>query len=192
MTFLIAGVLLWVAAHLIPTLATGLRQGLIDKLGDGPYRGIFTLIVLTSLGLIVFGWRMTPEEYLYVLPLWSRHAGFVLMMISIYLFAVSHGKSVVKSFVRHPMLMAVFLWSLNHLLTNGTTRALILFGGLGLWALIEMPLINAREGARELPPAPGLKSELIVLAISTVVLWACWPCTRISQVYRHCQCERAQ
>lgn len=169
MNFLIAGVSLWIVAHLIPTLGAGFRQALIDKLGDGPYRGLFALIVLSSLGLIVYGWRMTPEEYLYVLPAWTRLAGFVLMMIAIFLIGASHGKTIVKRFIRHPMLMGVFVWSLSHLLTNGTSRALILFGGLGLWALIEMPLINAREGARELPQAPGLRSEIIVLAISAVV-----------------------
>lgn len=169
MGFLIAGVSLWVIAHLIPTLARGFRQALIDKLGDGPYRGVFALTVLASVVLIVYGWRMTPEEYLYVLPAWSRLAGFILMMIAIFLIGASHGKSIVKRFIRHPMLMGVFVWSLSHLLTNGTSRALILFGGLGIWALIEMPLISAREGARELPPAPGLRSELIVLTISAVV-----------------------
>lgn len=169
MNFLIAGVSLWVIAHLIPTLGAGFRQTLIDKLGDGPYRGVFALTILTSLGLIVVGWRATPEEYLYVLPVWSRTAGITLMMIAIFLISASHGKTIVKRFVRHPMLMGVFVWSMSHLLTNGTSRALILFGGLGLWALIEMSLISAREGARELPQAPGLRSELIVLSISAVV-----------------------
>ena len=169
MTFLIAGVSLWVIAHLIPSLGAGLRKQLIDKLGAGPYRGLFTLIVFASLGLIIFGWRSTPEEYLYVLPAWSRSVGFVLMLIAIFLFGVSHGKSVVKRIVRHPMLMGVFIWSLSHLLMNGTTRALVLFGGLGIWALIEMPLINVREGSSELPQAPGMRSELIGVAISAVV-----------------------
>ncbi len=172
MNFLIAGVSLWVVAHLIPSLGKGFRQTLIDKFGDGPYRGVFALTVLTSLGLIIFGWRTTPEVYLYVLPTWSRLAGIILMMIAIFLIGASHGKSIVKRFVRHPMLMGVFVWSLSHLLTNGTSRALILFGGLGLWALLEMPLINAREGARGLPLAPGIRSELIVLAISAVVFIA--------------------
>ena len=77
------------------------------------------------------------------------------MFISFVLFGARTTKTAIKRLVRHPMLMGVFVWSLSHLLTNGTTRALILFGGLGVWALIEMPLINAREGARELPESPG-------------------------------------
>lgn len=58
---------------------------------------------------------------------------------------------------------------MSHLITNGSTRALVLFGGLGVWALIEMPLINARDGAYAKPEAPGLKAELIGLAITAVI-----------------------
>ncbi len=169
MNFLIAGVSLWIIAHFIPSLAAGFRKRLIEKLGAGPYRGMFTLIVVASLGLIIAGWRATPEVYLYHLPASSRSAGFVLMLIAVFLFGVSHGNSVVKRLIRHPMLMGVVFWSVSHLLTNGTTRALVLFGGLGIWALVQMPLINARKGSRELPQAPGIKTELIGIAISAAV-----------------------
>jgi len=169
MNFLLAGVSLWIIAHFIPSLGAGFRKNLIEKLGAGPYRGLFTLTVLMSLGLIIAGWRATPEIYLYYLPAWSRSAGFALMLIAVFLFGVSHGNSVVKRFIRHPMLMGVVVWSVSHLLTNGTTRALVLFGGLGIWALIQMLLINTREGNRELPQAPGIKKELIGFAISAVV-----------------------
>lgn len=169
MNVLIAGVVLWTVAHLMPTLAAGFRQGLIDKLGAGPYRGVFALTVLASLVLIVFGWRATPEQYLYVLPAWTRSLSFILMMISVFLLGAANSKTAIKRYLRHPMLLGVFVWSLSHLLTNGTTRAVVLFGGLGLWALLEIPLINSRDGAREIPAAPGMKSELIGIAITAAV-----------------------
>ena len=169
MNLLIAGVLLWSIGHLSPSFAPGFRQSLIDKLGAGPYRGVFALVIVASLLLIVFGWRSTPEEYLYILPVWSRQLGFVLMFVSVFMLGAAHGKSLVKRFIRHPMLMGVFVWSVSHLLTNGTTRALILFGALGIWALIEMPLLNARDRDWVRPAATPLSAELKGLVISAVV-----------------------
>jgi hypothetical protein len=64
------------------------------------------------------------------------------------------------------MLMGVFVWAVSHLLMNGTTRALVLFGGLGLWALLEMPLINRREGEYIKPDAPDFSGELKGVFIS--------------------------
>lgn len=169
MNLLIIGVLLWSVVHFIPAIAPAFRQRLIDKLGAAPYRGVFLLALVGALVLIVVGWRSTPEEYLYVLPAWSRSVGLVLMFIAFVLFGAVHYKTAVKRFVRHPMLMGVVIWSVSHLLTNGTSRALILFGTLGVWALIEMPLINAREGARSLPEAPGFSAEVKGLFISAII-----------------------
>jgi len=169
MTLLIAGVALWMAVHFMPAIVPSFRQGLVHKLGGGPYRGLFALLVLGALALIVIGWRMTPERYLYALPTWSRSLGIVLMMISFVLIGAAQYQTIIKRFVRHPMLMGVFVWSISHLLTNGTSRALILFGGLGLWALIEMPLLNSRETDDRQHNSPGLARELRGLLISAVI-----------------------
>jgi uncharacterized membrane protein len=159
MNLLIAGVLLWVIVHLSPSLAPGVRQRLIDKLGEKPYRGVFALMIVASLFMIVFGWRSTPEQYLYVLP-----------VVSVFLLGAAHSKSVVKRYIRHPMLMGVVVWSVSHLLTNGTTRALILFGALGIWALVEMPLLNARDRDWVRPDPTPLSGEMKGLFISAIVM----------------------
>lgn len=169
MTWIIAGVLLWSLTHFIPSLARPLREALIARLGNNPYRGIFSLLILISIGLIVLGWRSTPEIYLYHLPQWSRPAGFLLMILSFILFGAANYPTAIKRVLRHPMLTGVIVWSISHLITNGTTRALILFGGLGLWAIAEILLINAREGVYTPPDAPGFKQETKGVVISAIV-----------------------
>ena len=166
MTILITGVVLWAVIHLMPSAARSIRDSLVAKIGETPYRGVFALAALGALALIVVGWRSTPEEYLYVLPQWSRTAGLILMVVAFVLIGAAQYPSGIKRFIRHPMLTGVVVWSISHLLTNGTTRALILFGGLGLWALIEMPLINAREGAYTRPHSLGFSQELRGVFIS--------------------------
>ena len=169
MTWIIAGVLLWSLTHFIPSLARPLRESMIETLGNNAYRGVFSLLILISIGLIVLGWRSTPEVYLYHLPHWSRPVGFLLMILSFILFGAANYPTAIKRVLRHPMLTGMIVWSISHLITNGTTRALILFGGLGIWAIIEILLINAREGTYAPPDAPGFRHEAKGIVISVIV-----------------------
>ena len=170
MNLLITGVLLWVVIHLMPAVAPGLRSGLISKMGENPYRGVFALSILLSLALIVVGWRSTPEMFVYVLPPGTRMVAFVLICFAIILLGAANHPSSIKRIIRHPMLAGVAIWAAGHLLVNGTPRAIVLFGGLGVWALLEILLINRRDGAYEKPPRPGLSAELRGTAISAVIL----------------------
>ncbi|MGI9262075.1 MAG: NnrU family protein [Woeseiaceae bacterium] len=169
MTTLIIGVLLWTIVHLIPTLGQSSRKELVGRLGEKGYRGIFALLIFASLGFIIAGWRSTPEQFLYVLPVWARTLGFVLMIVAFLLIGAAQYPTRIKQFVRHPMLLGVAVWSISHLLVNGTTRALILFGGLGVWAILEILLINRREGPYEAPEAPSIGREIRGALISAVI-----------------------
>ena len=57
MALLIFGLLLFTLVHLVPAAFHSLRASLIGRMGDNPYRGIFSLVVVISLVLIVLGWR---------------------------------------------------------------------------------------------------------------------------------------
>ena len=148
MTLLICGVLLWAAVHFIPSLGANLKTGLVAKLGDGGYKGIFSLSLVAALALIIMGWRSIDEPtYYYFLPAWSRHVGMLLVLIAFFLFAASNRPTRIRRMVRHPQLTGLITWAAAHLLMNGDSRSIVLFGGLGLWALLEIVFINARDGA---------------------------------------------
>jgi uncharacterized membrane protein len=172
MALLVTGVLLWTLVHLVPSAARPLRQSLVGRFGENGYKGIFSLALIGAVALIVVGWRSTPEEYLYVLPPWSRTVALGLMVVSFILIGAANYPTGIKRYLRHPMLTGVVLWSIAHLLANGTTRALVLFGVIGLWALIEIPLINKRKGACQKPGSPGLFREIRGVAISLVIFVA--------------------
>ena len=169
MTLLIAGIVLWSLVHLFPALARPARDDLVASMGRNGYRGAFSLLILGSLALIVIGWRSVPEAYLYVLPPWSRSAAFALVAIAFLLLGAAHYPTRIKRYLRHPMLTGIIAWSAGHLLANGTTRALVLFGGLGLWAIVEILLINRREGHYEKPAAPAAAAELRGVIISAII-----------------------
>jgi hypothetical protein len=67
----------------------------------------------------------------------------------------------------------VATWAGAHLLANGDSRSLVLFGGLGVWAVLEIILINRRDGAWEKPEPLPLSADvtpLIAAAVAFAVL----------------------
>tara|TARA_R110001583_G_C5658373_1_gene409409 strand:+ start:3216 stop:4058 length:843 start_codon:yes stop_codon:yes gene_type:complete len=55
---------------------------MIDSLGEGPFKGLYSLIALLGLILIIWGYgqaRLTPE-LLYSPPVWLRHVSLVLLL----------------------------------------------------------------------------------------------------------------
>ena len=166
---LVLGVLLWSITHFVPAAAVNLRKGLVAKMGENPYKGLFTLVMAFSIYLIISGWKSTLPELLYVPPAWGRHATALLVLIAFILFGASHGSNNIKRFIRHPQLTAVAIWGFGHLLANGETRSVILFGGLAAWAVIEIFLLNRRDGAWvRAEPAP-LKKDIITVVIGVVI-----------------------
>lgn len=170
MTLLICGVILFAAVHFLPSLGLGAKQKVLSKLGEGGYKGVFSLLLLAALAMIVFGWRSAVPTGIYSPPPELRHAAMLVMLFAIYLFVVAARSSRVKHWLRHPQLTGVALWSAAHLLANGDSRSIILFGGMGLWAIFEMFAINRREGAWVKSASPGWGTEAMTIFIAAVVV----------------------
>ena len=169
------GVFWWMIVHLMPAVAPAARKSLIDKLGEKPYKGLFALDIIIALALIVYGWRTTVPEIVYVPPVWGYGTALPLMAISVFLFGAAQRKSAVKRFIRHPQLTGLLLWAIAHLLANGEQRSLLLFGGLGTWALLEIFLISRRDGAwiksESPPPARDIFGAVIAVVVMAVLMF---------------------
>lgn len=175
MIWLILGLALWSGVHLIPIAARPFRARLIERLGAQPYQGVFALAIVTSIVLMVVGWRSTPPVPVYLPPAWGRWAAFPLVLVGFVLFAASALPCNIKRVLRHPQLTGVATWAGAHLLANGESRSLWLFAGLGVWAVVAMLGINRRDGAWERPgPLPLSADAKPVLAgvVAFAVLFA--------------------
>lgn len=173
MTMLIAGVLLWSIVHLMKSVAPGVRAGIRSKIGDGPHQGLVALLILSSVALMVFGWRSATPTFVYDAPLWGRHLNMLLMLIAIYLIVLAQGKSRVKQWIRHPMLTGMVIWATGHLLANGDSRSLVLFGGLGLWAIVSIITVSRNEGSWKKPVyLPPIGRDLLTIIASFVAYFA--------------------
>ena len=169
MTRLVLGVLLWSFVHLIPALAVDFRKNLIGRLGENPYKGVFTLFMVLAIYLIISGWKATLPVSVYIPPLWGRHLTALLMVFSFILFFAPYPPNNFKRFIRHPQLTAVVLWGAGHLLANGEARSIALFGGLAAWALIEVMALNRRDGAWVKPEPTPLKNDIILVVVGVVI-----------------------
>jgi len=164
MTKLALGVLLWSFTHFIPAIFTGLRKNLVARLGENGYKGLFALLIALSIYLIISGWKASVPEFVYLPPVWGRHVTALLVLIGFILFHAPYPPNNLKRLLRHPQLTGVACWGIGHLLANGEGRSIILFGGLTLWALLEMVLINRRDPAWTRPdPVPRRKDVFLVI-----------------------------
>mgnify|MGYP001817305979 CR=1 FL=1 len=167
---LVLGVLLFCGVHLIPSLAPSLRATWHGRLGENGYKGSFSLLLLAALALIVFGWRSAQPTMIYQ-PLPVLHqAGISLLNLAFLLLVVSTRPSRLRLIFRHPQLTGVLLWGVAHLLLNGDSRSLVLFGGLACWSVVEIIAINRREGAWVKTAPPAWSTELVTLLITAVVI----------------------
>ena len=178
MVWLLLGVLAWSATHLLPSAGVPVRAGLIERLGEDRYKGLFALTILLSIVLMVLGWRSAEPVHLYAPPGWSRLAANVLMVVALVLFAASGLTTNLKRVLRHPQLTGAATWAGAHLLANGDSRSLVLFGGIGLWAVVAMLLINRRDGAWEKPEPQPMSADLkplIAGVVAFVVVYLAHP-----------------
>lgn len=165
MLILILGVALWWAAHLFKRVAPEKRAAM----GAGG-RGIVTGLLVLSVVLMIVGYRAAEGAFF-----WGPSAPLVginnlLVLAAIYLFAADGMKTRVTSMVRHPQLTGFSLWAGAHLLVNGDTPSFVLFGGLLIWALVEMAILNrATAWARPIGPFP-VRKEFMAAAGAVIVM----------------------
>ena len=166
MTLLNVGLALWIAAHWFKRMVPRLRAQGGDK-AKGPIAGA----LLVSVVLMIIGYRAAEVVPVYDPLPGMGHANNALMFIAIYLYAVGGTKGLLYPVMRHPMLWGTVVWAGAHLLVNGDLASIILFGGIGLWALLTIPLINRAQSWT--PPANGrgFKGDLMAL-VGTVLLVA--------------------
>ena len=141
MIWLTSGVFLWGAAHLFKRVAPEARA----RLGNAG-RPLMALLLLASVVMMTLGYQQASTTVW-----WGRQTAWVgannvLVYLGFYLIAGSQVGARVAGVIRHPQLTAVKLWALAHLLVNGDSPSLILFGGLLVWAVLEVVIINKQDG----------------------------------------------
>lgn len=169
MEIILAGLLLWSLTHLTPSLAPTVKKAWVNMFGKNGYKLSFTVLILVSVIMIVYGWRHTTPTYLYPISEAAKPVALALIVVAFVIMGSSSYPTRIKRQIRHPQLTGIILWSVAHLTVNGDSRSILLFGGLGIWAVLEIVFINRRDGKWIKPSTPTWGTEFKGLAVSLVV-----------------------
>lgn len=157
MTYLILGLIIFFGAHLLSAFRSRAPgRDIKAKLGYGPYMGLYTLVSVIGLGLIVWGFGAArPAPILYVPPAGLAHLNLALMLPAMILLAAAYTPTGrIKKAVKHPMLVAVKIWALGHLLANGELNSVLLFGSFLAYGVIDRIAVKKRGDNGPRPDAP--------------------------------------
>jgi uncharacterized membrane protein len=149
MAILLAGVILFFGIHLF-SYARDARARLIGRMGEVPYKGVYSLLSAIGLGLMIWGYVATragpaAADVLYWAPSWGRHVTMLLVLLGMISIAIYLHKGRLKLWLRNPMSIGVALWAGGHLFSNGEMANVILFGSFLLYALLDI-LVNMTRG----------------------------------------------
>lgn len=177
MIVLVIGLIVFLGVHLVPTSPPA-RDGLVAKLGENGYKGAFSLASLLGFVLIVWGMAMarhsTADPQLWTPPVWTRHLAFALMLPSFILLVAAYVPSRIRDMVKHPMLAAVKIWALAHLIANGDLAGLLLFGSFLAWAVYDRISVKRRGAKGPLGDrhAGGIANDGIVVLVGLIAYLA--------------------
>ena len=161
MILMILGLILYSGSHLFKRLVPDRRAAMGDK-----GKGIVALASLAGIVLMAIGYRAAPYIDVWSPPRFLIHVNNLLMLVAVFLLGVGYSWGVVRTKLRHPMLGAVKVWALAHLLVNGDLASIVLFGGMLAWAVVSLILINKAEPVWVRPDVGPVRNDLIYGVVS--------------------------
>ena len=181
MTVLLLGLVLFLGIHSVAIVAPRARDAWVQRLGEMPWKGLYSLVSLAGFALIVWGYGLARQQpvLLYSMPSGFRHLAALLMLPVFVLLFAAYLPGRIQTAAKHPMLLAVKLWALAHLLgqsaTGGTLADVALFGGFLAWAVMDRISVKRRAAAgllRSLPLGPPRALNDAIALVGGLVVYA--------------------
>ena len=171
MVLIIIGIALFSLGHLFKRVLPYYREKLDLLIGTNPSKGIVALFPLFGIIFITYGYYVNDYDiFLYSTGEFGKRLTYLIMILAVISLAQSHvSNSHLNKYFRHPMLYGVILWSIAHLLSLGTLAALLLFGLLGLWSVLEIYFIEKAGYEHNLKEA-SIKGDIKLVVIVTTIL----------------------
>ena len=167
MILLIAGLVVFLGIHSVSIVAPRWRMEQVALRGEKRWKGIFSIVSLVGFVLLVWGYALSRHDpvLLYSPPTALRHLTLLLMVPVFPLLFASSLPGRISRAVKHPMLLAVKIWALAHLLANGTLGDTVLFGAFLAWAVIDRIAVKRRpvELSHEPVKPAGPKNDVIAV-----------------------------
>ncbi len=149
---LIAAALLFVCSHFALS-AYPVRSRLVARMGEWPFTGLYFIVAGLTKWWALSAYGAAPRTELWQPPIAFRHiAASVMPLVSILLVAgytsanptavgftvfkgLERGPHGVFRVTRHPILWAIALWAVVHMLANATAPDFVLFSSMALLSI---------------------------------------------------------
>jgi uncharacterized membrane protein len=172
---MILGLAVFLGGHVFVTMREQ-RAAAIARLGEWPYKALFSLVALVGILLIGYGfgaYRATGWIAVWQPPPWTRHVTVALVWPAIICVVAAYIPGNIKRVLKHPMLVGVKLWAVAHLIANGDLGSIILFGSILAWAVYDRITLKRRTDPGA-PPIPlgGVRNDIIAVVVGTLLYLA--------------------
>lgn len=159
---LVVAALAFCGSHVVLS-STWLRGSLRDQLGERGFLAVYSLIAV-----VTFAWLLMAYSHAPTVPLWPRQRWMALLPVVIMPFATilliagyttANPTTVgmerfaraddpapgIMRVTRHPVMWAIGLWAISHLVANGDLRSLLFFGAFAALSLGGTVLIDRKK-----------------------------------------------
>lgn len=175
MSVLILGLVIFLGVHSVRIVAEGWRTQTRQRMGDMPWKGVYSVLSLLGFALIVWGFGLARQQpvQLWSPPVAMRHIAALLTLVAMVLLAAAYvpGNGI-KGRVHHPMVLGVKVWALAHLLANGNVAHVVLFGSFLVWAVLNFSAARRRDRADGTTYAAGTSTGTVITFLVGAAAWA--------------------
>ncbi len=163
------------------------RDAIVARIGEVGFTVGYSLIAI-----VTFLWAIAAYNAAPVVPIWTppvglQHLSLLIMLLAfIFLVAgyltpnpmavgldsrpmVEKPASGIQAITRHPVMWAVALWGISHLLANGTAADIIFFGGLTALALLGALHIDIKRARRFGDLWPGYAAQTSYVPFAAII-----------------------
>ncbi len=184
MLFLAA--LFWIGVH-VGIAGSPLRGVLVARLGEGWFRGVFSVGSVAAIALLVNAWQaaMPDSSVFWVASIGYRWVMAALMLPAFLLFfasvtapnptavaaeaALALEPRGITRVTRHPMLWSFTLWAVLHAGANGDSASLIFFAAFAVTTLLGMPSIDGKLRAKRPAEWAGFAGATSIIPFAAIL-----------------------
>jgi len=179
---LILSLFVFLLLHSVPAMPR-LRSNLITLIGSRTYLAVYSAVSVTVMVWVVHaalrsdyvqlwqpaGWQALVTIVTSPLALFLVLAGLISANPSSISLRAGHAPGEIVAITRHPVLWGFIFWSLGHVVINGDVRSLILFGGLGIFSVVGLLILDRRARQRLDGDWPMVEAQTSIIPLAALV-----------------------